>query len=910
MRHGLIHSALLALATVAPAFAGTPATAPSVDDSLFRDGLRERGLTDWLEQYLAETPPTDAADARLREREQLLQQAAAAPAGAQQRRLIEQGSAILIDLLDKYPSHPGRLRWELELARDYLERTDPAAFNAVFLYEIPGANQRRAFDLSGRAVRILTQLREEIAAAWKSVESLDESSLQAATASGSLRLLETLDGRSAYLLTWATFCRSISTNPPPGDRSARMRAMLTEVTQGSGWVQSPDPFQRCGAMVMAAISARLAGEFDQADQYSLQIVNLYQGTTSMDDRARLRTASLVAVIEQIRTLRDRKRWEDALSFVEQTQRWAEKSRPNDIQAALAIAWVHHIVLAVRQSPASRPVGILQPEDALEPLEQFARRSPQHRDALYTMLNDAVEDESVSSTRTPFGVQLLLGATVIGSADAAASRPAASRPGDRRRLEDVILTARAMLGTLPADVVPEARGELLYLLGLAHLAAGRPLEAIALLCDLAEQQPGHDRSARAAACAVAVAQQLLHDSQNKSLRTTRDAFIRAGRLLCKLSPQTPVARALPYHIAAALEQNGQLDEAAETYATVAADDEQWLAARVGRARCLSGALVRAVAGKSMSEEQVRKLADRAIESAREAAAAAQQQRGGSARQRHLPAETVVLLAGLLNHPIINKSPESLMLLQDFEQRFPDQPGMMGEVWRERISALTHLGRFAEARQAAQRCLEAGPEAAGPALDQLLKAMRGAIDSALDRNDGDAAIKLAREAAVVGGLLVEWAERHPQRVSPGGRLTLRLWRAEALLQARQADEALAAYEECRKTAASLPADSVPHVEINLGRAEGLLATSDAAAAMPLFVEAWRSLPERSSNWWRAFCGSLACHTRLEHDPKEILQAILQQQTLAPDLGGPRWQQSLEAIRKENESRLQRSPSAGNP
>jgi hypothetical protein len=42
----------------------------------------------------------------------------------------------------------------------------------------------------------------------------------------------------------------------------------------------------------------------------------------------------VAVLEQIRTLRDRKRWADAVSFVEQTQRWAEKARPNDIQAAL------------------------------------------------------------------------------------------------------------------------------------------------------------------------------------------------------------------------------------------------------------------------------------------------------------------------------------------------------------------------------------------------------------------------------------------------------------------------------------------------------------------------------------------------------------------------------------------------
>ena len=203
----------------------------------------------------------------------------------------------------------------------------------------------------------------------------------------------------------------------------------------------------------------------------------------------------MAVVEQIRTLRDRKRSDDALSFVEQTQQWAEKSRPNDIQAALAIAWVHHSVLAAKQSPALQPAGPLQPEDTLEPLEQFARRSPQHRDTLYAILNGAIDDQRVSSTRTPFGVQLLLGATVIESAEPAASQPATSRPGDGRRLEDVISAARGMLGTLPADVVPEARGEFLYLLGLAHYAAGRPLDAIALLCDLAEQQPGHDRTPR-------------------------------------------------------------------------------------------------------------------------------------------------------------------------------------------------------------------------------------------------------------------------------------------------------------------------------------------------------------------------------------------------------------------------------
>jgi tetratricopeptide (TPR) repeat protein len=895
------HPAKLLLAAAMLGIVPPRSFAASLDDSLFREGLRERGLAEWLDQYLADTPPADATDAMLRERETLLEQAATAKSVDDQRSAAEQASRILRDLLAKHPEHPSRLRWQFELARDLLERTEPGVFDALLLYEVPGRNREQALVLSERAVEVLNRLREDIAAAWKSVEALDEASLKNAMASGSLRLLETLDGRSAYLQASADFCRVLGAGLAPAEQKKQMQSILARVAQGSGWIQSPDPVQRCGALLMAAVAARLAGEYVQADQYSLQIVKTYGQIGDARDRALVRTASLVAVIEQIRTLRDRNRHDDALSYVEQIRAWAEKSRPNDLQASLAIAWAHHTVLARRAGVTTQPASLLRPEDTLQPLESFAKPSPENRDALYAVVAGAVKDDRAGELRTPFGLQLLLGATVAELSLPVSTQPVASQPVGNRRLEDLISAARGMLGTLPADVVPETRGEYLYLLGAAHIMAGRPLEAVTLLCDLGEQQPMHDRSSRAVAWAVVIAEGMLRETRQADPRAVRDAFIRAGRLMRTLSPDSPAAKALSYYIAAALEQNGELQAAAETYATVAPDDARSLVARVGEARCLSTALDQAVARKSLNQTQLQQLADRAIGSARKAAAVAQEKKDDTIEHRRLAAETVILLATVLNHSMIDKSPESLTLLEEFEKRFADQPSMLGVVWRERVVALTRLGRLAEARQAAERCLATDPEEAGPVLDQLSEAMRAALDRALDAGDPDTAGRIARDAMRIGTLLSEWSGQRPHRVSVVGRLSIRLRLASSMLHAGQAKEALAVYEECGRTAATMPSDTVPRAEIQLGRAECLLATGDPATALPLFAEVWQRLPERSPNWWRALSGSLTCHTRLDHDPKQILEAIQQQRGLSPDLGGPRWQRALETLQKENEARL---------
>jgi len=176
---------------------------------------------------------------------------------------------------------------------------------------------------------------------------------------------------------------------------------------------------------------------------------------------------------------------------------------------------------------------------------------------------------------------------------------------------------------PADASPAVRGELLFLLGAAHELAGARLEAVTTWSDLVERWGQHDRASEAAARAVAAAQMMFADADRGDSRAARDALIRAGRLLRDRTPDSPAARHVQYFIALALERNQQLEEAAHEYAAVAADVPYALQAALGQARCLRAALQQAAALGTLNEAEIRKLADRAMQSARAADSQARQ-----------------------------------------------------------------------------------------------------------------------------------------------------------------------------------------------------------------------------------------------------------------------------------------------
>ncbi len=900
--------------TTAVAQVSTLPSAGHLDESLFREGLRQRGLTDWLEQYLADTPPLEDVDARLRQREKLLDEAAKPALTDDQRRtLVTEASAILSSLISEHPGHSARLRWRFELARDTLERLEPQVFDALLLYDLPGRDRARVNELSTRAVEILETLRQQIADAWKSFEALDEAAIEQAVASGSLRVLESLDARSASLFAWAQLHHELSADLPEADRQRRLSVLLTEVAQRYGWTEPGRPAaQRCGALVIATIAARSCGELDQANRCARGIVATFKDIKAPQDRKRLRRAVLLAVLEQIRVMRDRGKFEDALKAVEQARQWAERTRPGDVQTAVAVALAHRSVLARekrseplepgssepgRPRPGQRPPQpLLQPPRALVPLQQLAERSPEHRDALYAATAGALASEPISTRRSPFELQLLLGAAVM---DAIVSRER-PEPDIQRRLKKAIDGAQDAIDALPADVSSAIHGELLFLLGRAHYLAGMHLEAVGVLADLVERFGQHDRASGAAEQAVAIAQEFLRRPDQKDPRTARDSFVRAVRLLRKQSPGSPAARKLQYFVALALEANGHLEEAAEEYAAVPGGDPYVLKARLGRARCLRNALNRAVADRTLSGPGIRELAERALNAAREAATAAEPHAHASAQdESHLLAgEIILLLSNLLNHPSISRPAEVLTVLEGFEQRFADQPALVGAALRERVLALRELKRLREARLVVGQFLKADPQAAGPVMARLLEAMRNEIDNAAARGDTEAAQRIAREAAQLAGTLLDWSEQRPDRVGATDRLAIRVWQAGSLRDAGRTDEALGIYEECSGADPGiLPATSALRTEIRLGRAECLLELDRARDALLIFTDVWQGSPEQSPDWWRAFVGCLKCHTRLAGDPTEILQSIRQQRHLDPDLGGPRWRRELEVLEKVN-------------
>ena len=889
---------LLVTATVAlSAMTGLAEDAPTsrlmsgpLDEGLFRAGLRERGLTDWLDQYLADVPPVDNADATLRRREALLEQAARPGVSDVDRaRRVRDAHELLTGLLVDHPHHPAHLRWQLESARDLLERIDPNGFNALLLYDLPGRDRARSARLAGSAIERLEALQKAIATEWSAIEAMDASTLDAVADGGSLQRLESLETRSAMLLAWARLYHALAAKMPADARRQAMADLLMHVTERTGWTESPDPARRCGAEVIGAIAARYAGRFDDANRLARSIIDSYGQIRFSGDRDRLQWSGLLAVLEQIRIERDRGQIARALDIVKQAREWADRARAEDDVVARSLALVHRSVLAAQGAATTRPAagGFLEPADALAPLAELAGRSTAHRDGLYATLAGTLSEAPVRPESSPFQLQLLLGAALADSRRQS-NGTAVSKERMRQRVADVAQRFRS----LPAGVESATRGELLWLIGRSQYALGAHLEAANALADLVEQWPEHDRSPRAAEQAAAIAQAWLKRDPSGSREATA-AFVRAVRVLRKRLPDSPQARQLQFFLAVALERQNVFAEAAREYAAVAPDDPRALLARLGQVRCLRKQLRDATAAGTTDEATQTAQAQAVVDAARSAAEVVTRQPAPD-DQRRVAAEIVLLLAAGLNHPLIRQPGEALDVLADFEKRFGDEPALIGPVLRERVLAYRQLKRLTEARRVVARFLETDPDRAGAVMANLLEAMRTETQAAADRGDTAAVESVAAEAVELAGMLLAWSDDRPGGVSPRERLTIRIWQADGLRDAGRIEDALDRFTACQDDGAEiLTRHAGLRFEVQLGRADCLLALDRPADALLLYAEVGQRTAEHAPAWWHAFVGNLRCHARLGHNATGIARAIRQQRHLAPDLGGPRWHRALEAI-----------------
>ena len=900
--------------------AAVPQPVQTLDESEFRAGLRERGLTDWLEQYLADTPPLDDADRRLRLREELLAKANKKNLPANQRQAImTKADSILAALIKQHPEHPARLRWQFEWARDFLERRAPESFDRLLLYELPGRDRQTVNQLSTQAIETLEALRQGIADAWSALESMDEQAIETATASGQLRSLETIDAQSAMLLTWARLYRSLTADLSAPEHISEYAAILTEVTEHHGWTQLPAGYetQQCSALLMAAMAARFSGDPTAADHYARQIIALLPEIKNPHRRRQLRRITLLAILEQIRAMRDSGNVNEALSAVMQAKQWAQQSRPDDITTALALAFAERSVLLQQAhhgeydpAPAratSQPQATIgsfwQPLAALAPLERIVTQSLTYRDALYAVLAPSSGNAALSDPPSPLATQLLLGATVM---DVMQRKTDGTQ--ELERLKYAIKTTQNMLASAKERLTALTQGEILFLLGRGFYVSDEPMAAIASLCELAETFPDHDRAGSSAEQATFLAQEQLRNTRRQNMPAARAAFVRAAQLLQKRSPTSHQAKHLQYFIALAMENNDQLEQAADAYAMVSADDINAMRSQLGRTRCLRNVLQQAVNAHTLAEQDLQELAHQAVQAARDAVSFAKTHATAANRNEDhcLSAAMTLMLANLLNHPLIHQPSETLATLQKFENQYSDCPDATAPALRERITALRELKRLAEARHVVERYLATDPKSAGPVMTKLFEVMRDEMNHAANVGDTEKRSQIASEAVRLSQKIQAWAQQQPDRMSPQDALTLRIGWAWALRNAGQPDDALSAYQDCEaRVTTSNGTHPAAQVEIQLGKAECLLSLDRPSDALPLFTTVWQQLPEQSPNGWRALVGSLQCHTRLGSDPQKIIQTIRQQRHLFPDLGGPRWTRELEALEQTNLARQQGNP-----
>jgi hypothetical protein len=883
---------------VLPAAPASPSLPDPVDDAAFMEALDRRGLDDWLQQYLDDVPATDAVGSSLAQRERLLIQAAKPGQTVQQvRSTIEQADRILADLIEQHGDHPARLGWQFELARDYLERQCPTAFENLMLYDLPGRDAATVQQLASRAVDVLNALRQAKTDLWKSLESMDEPALAALRESGSLTMLESLDAQSAMLLAWARLYQAVAVCSQSDPKSANFAEILSEVTR-TGRLDLPAgrESEQAGALLVAAICQRHLGQCDDADARARQVIAILGRITDRTLRQRLRQTALLAVLEQIRANRDAGRLDAALQAVEQARGWCLKSRSDEPAALIAVTMLEAGILQLRQSvsqPATtRPVLVISPAEwmqsteCLAALQNAANRSPVHRDLLYSVLASSVSSVAPTGLSHPFALQILLGAAV---ADA-----------DATRINAVIPAVRAAMAAVSSQDATSA-GELAYLLGRALGVAQVRTEAVQVLADMVEAFPTHDRADAAARQAVALAGDDLRHAGPGGTPASRAAFIRAVHILRQRTPQDPQAADWTYALAAALENDSHFEDAAVEYAKVPAGHPRFRDSALGGLRCWRQALDQAGANAAT----VAALADKAKAAVHLARTQAATQPARSDKDCSDAALTLAA-AELLNHPAVGGAADADQLLAEFETRYPACPDLLGPVLRQRIVAMRQLKQLQQARGLVDRYLAADPENAGSVMAGLLQTMHDEMLAAFDRGDAAAASTVAGEAAQLGRALLDWGADRPGRLTPTHSIVIHLWYAAALETAGRPAEALAAIEQVEPQAQdSLPADSVTLIELRLTRADALFSLDRTAEALDIYTGVWQRSAEQSSSWWHGLVGSLRCHAKLDPDPSQVLQSIRQQRFLAPDLGGGRWKHQLEAIEQSIQAKPATKP-----
>ena len=776
-------TAALALVTPPAAFGGD-AEDRRLDSAQFRQGLKDRGLTELLELYLKEAPPDDPLDRLLLERDlrRTQYQDAARPAAERRRALLE-ANRTLERIIAEHDTDARIFDWRIELGRALLyEEAEP--YTSAILYRGGTAAERQALtDVMERALLVFGRLRVELGREAERIEQLPAPAYERAERSGHVERIERMAPQAAYMERWAHFYRALVRDLDDPVRASELGRVLDDLTQRSGLLDASQNVTHVQAptQLLAGMTARLLGDPAAAASYLDGAVNTVRRISDEAERAELQWVVRLALLERVRVERDARQFERAQRALQEFESYIKANAPEDFGLRLVAALVEG---SVRQEQArlARAGGDADAAQRFEqmrfePLMKLARQQSTGRDEVYAAVYAALDPQADPATLHPFAACAVIAGLLNEAARLGAEAAAARNNGeplvspkieelDQRRL--AALDRAIVVGGyfhdhsdgVPADLRPEVT----YNLGVAQLQRGLRLEAARMFLSVARDYRQFPQASLAATAAVQVASEMADDPSLRQRSDIQALYLDALNVLTGQFPHTDDARYWQFFLAQLLHDLGRYDEAAVAFAQVEPGHEYYIHAAFLRIRALAASLRDYAARSDADAAGIARRVTAVVEAADALGGLAD-----AARAKHFDD---VLLRGFLAEAELfaaealldlgqEQSPKALARLEGFEQRYPEQSRLIGRVLRVRIIAYEHLDRLADAERTLPEYVRSDPDNAGPTLQALFESMREDIERSAGRAVG-------RDGPAEGGVRAALGAADP---SVGGELRRR-------------------------------------------------------------------------------------------------------------------------------------------
>ncbi len=861
--------------------AQSPAEEQRLNIGVFRAGLKKRGLTELLDLHLQDFPPKDKVDALLLSREIRLAEYADASRGMERRRqALHDANAILGQLVDTYSEDPRRVDWQFALVRSLLYEEAEPLITRILYRGGRDSDRERLRPMTGQALASLGALIDHLDEEYERIDAMPVVQFERLEKTGYITRLDQLKPQVHYIRLWALFYDSLAYAVDDPHNAQRLNEVRDGISAMQEVIKTPHKQSRVQvqALALLGMTYRRLNKNRLAREALRSAVTTGERIDDPTERARIEWAMQLARIERARNERDHGRFDAALEAVAALEASIQEHDAGfglRLIATMEKRKIYQAWSGAKRRGGSDVDAAVYGRLAWQTLLELAAAYPDRRDDIHTIMYEQLDPSTSPDRLDPFERC----AMVVGLLFEA------NRNGDQA---EALLRRAVRVGDDHLEKVrsesPELTGELLYNMAVAEYRLGRTQSAAKRFLNLSRFYPGAVMAPAAARLAVELAAQVY---SAKATPPTEAGTLYAGALIYLLEryPNTEAARYWRFFYAQLLDRRGEYDTAAQQYALVDDEHENYIESLFLGLRALAQALSTHVAEGTIDELRSRHRIDKLFGDYRTfvAKASIRIDASRSAPQnvdrRHLMARARALVAEALVQPTVERYSAALDLLADFESSFPKEHELSARVWGVRLTAYQQLGRLNEAARAIPAYLAAEPANAAPTLQALFATVASDVRPASFGTLNDELQRKADLALMLAEHVHGWVLASTTSISDEKRRGVTIQLAEASLWAGR-------HQRAWELFAALYEDPIGRQDqrIVFGLAEALFRLERYHEALESFNTLASALAPSDVLRWRALLRDLQCRDALGHDPAGIIKVIEQQKYLFPQMGGP--------------------------